>query len=303
MRSLASRTVYGTMAALGVPGLARKMLHGAPLFCFHNVVAAADAGRGDASLHMSVGTFEAVVRWMTASYDVVRVGELVDRAEAGESLRGLAAISFDDAYRGVFDHALPILAAAEVPATIFVVPGFADRPTPTWWDTLGTRGLLTEERRSQALTKERGLTAEVLRPDDVDASVDSLPEALLPAPWDQITQAVGDGVELGSHTDRHPNLTALSQAEVLVELRRSRQAIRDQVGQEPQALAFPYGLWNASVLRATRQAGYRIGLTLEGHLVAAGQAPLAIPRINVPASISTNALACWAVGVRPRRPR
>jgi peptidoglycan/xylan/chitin deacetylase (PgdA/CDA1 family) len=297
-----SRAVYRSLTTLGAPRVARRLRPGAPVFCFHNVVPQTDTGMGDASLHMSVRTFEAIAGWIGDSYEVVPVRELAERAVAGRSVRGLAAITFDDAYRGVFEHALPALAAASLPCTIFVVSGFADHPAYTWWDTLATRGLLTDRRRDQVLTRHRGIAVEVLAEADAALPSGALPDVFLPAPWDRIVQAAGNGVDLGSHTLRHANLAVLDGAELDEELGRSRCEIRERTGKDPDAVAYPYGLWNSEVLRSAARAGYRLGLTLGGQLFAEGQDLLGAPRINVPAGISTDALECWAAGIRLRRP-
>jgi len=297
-----SRAVYRILTALGPPRLMRWIRAGAPVFCFHNVVAENEAGMGDVSLHMGLATFEAVAGWISASYEVVPVRDLAERAAAGRGVRGLAAITFDDAYGGVFEHALPVLAAAGLPCTIFVVSGFADQPAYTWWDTLAIRGLLSDRRRDQALSRHRGIAAEVLTEADATLPAGSLPDVFLPAPWDRIVQAAGDGVDLGSHTVRHANLAVLDGADLDDELGRSRHEIHERTGVEPHAVAYPYGLWTHQVLRSAARAGYRLGLTLGGSLLAGGQDLLGTPRINVPAGISTEALACWAAGIRLRRP-
>ncbi len=299
-----SRAAYGGLRALGAPSLARRLRPGAPVFSFHNVVPDAEAGRGDVSLHVPVGAFASIVAWIGASYEVVALGELVDRTAAGRSVRGLAAITFDDAYHGVFEHALGPLAAAGMPCTIFVVSGFAERPAITWWDALGSRGLLTEERRAEALRAHRGLAPEVLRAAGVEgpATDAPLPDAFLPATWDRILRSAGDGVELGSHTVRHPNLAALEPAELDEELARSRREIAERTSREVESIAYPYGLWSPRVAEAARRAGYRIGATTEIRPFTAREEPLGVPRVNVPAGISIDALACWAAGIRLRRP-
>ena len=245
------------------------------------------------------------MRWIAATYDVVPVGELADRAGGGGSVHGLAAITFDDAYNGVFEHALPVLAAAGLPSTISVVSGFADHPAYTWWDTLGARGLLSDKIRDVALSTCRGLGPEVLAAADAALPAGALPHVFLPASWDRIAAAAAngrDGVDLGSHTVRHPNLMTLTDTELDEEMSRSRREIHDRIGKEPEVMAYPYGLWDPRVLGAASRAGYRIGLTLDVRAFAGGGDLLAVPRINVPAGISLDALACWAAGIRLRRP-
>lgn len=301
MRSAIKRGVYRGLAALRVPQLARRLRPGATVLCLHNVVTEAEAGLGDASLHMPVEVFASIVEWLASSFDVVPLRELADRVATGRSVRGLAAITFDDAYRGVFEHALPLLASAGLPSTLFVVTGFADRPAPTWWDTLAFQGRLSQKRREEALGVQRGLAEHVLGSARGQGSIPALPEALLPAPWEQIVSSAGDLVAVGSHTVLHPNLTALEDPVLDEELGRSRRGIRERTGQSVEALAYPYGLWNPRVASAAGRAGYRIGLTLGGGRVQGSPDLLTTPRLNVPAGMSTDVLACWAAGIRLRR--
>jgi len=302
VRSALKRGLYRGLVALQAPRLARQLYPGATILCFHNVVADGEAGLGDASLHMPVSVFESLVRWLAATYRVVPLRELAERASAGRRVRNLAALTFDDAYRGVFEHALPRLEEAGLPCTLFVVTGFAAAPAPTWWDTLAARGLLSEERRARALVAQQGLAGRVLADCGDDGRAADTPDVLLPARWEWISRAAGDLVAVGSHTARHPNLTVLNDTELEDELGRSRREILEHTNQDPEAVAYPYGLSDSRVARAAARAGYRMGLTLEGGPMTAGRDLLAAPRLNVPAGISPEALACWTAGIRPRRP-
>ena len=125
---------------------------------------------------------------------------------------------------------------------------------------------------------------------------------LLPARWERIVAATGNGVELGSHTVRHANLSELGGDELEREVRGSRQEILERTGQDPTTISYPYGLWSQDVLRAARRAGYRFGLTLGNRIVRGGEDPFGLPRINIPAGISPEAMECWAAGLRLRRP-
>jgi peptidoglycan/xylan/chitin deacetylase (PgdA/CDA1 family) len=296
-----SRLMYRGLVALRAPVLMRRIRPGAPVFCFHNVVPESVAGVGDASLHMPLGAFASMMDWLASSYHVVPLHDLADRARRGRGLAGLAAVTFDDAYRGVFELALPALAARGIPSTIFVVTGFPERVAFAWWDVLASRGLLGEERRTRALNAHRGLGQEILTEAELELG-EGLPDVLRPAPWEQILASLGGGVDIGSHSVRHANLSVLGDGELEQELTLSRHEILERTGRNPEAVAYPYGLWNEGVVRAARRAGYATGLTLEGGPVPEGGDPLGLPRINVPAGISLDALACWATGLRLRRP-
>lgn len=296
-RRSASRIVYGTMVAARLPRLWRQLRPGAVVFCFHNVVANNEARGGDASLHMGLSDFEIIIDWIRSTYDVVPLGDLVARVREGASVRGLAALTFDDAYRGVLRHAVPVLCRAKLPATLFVVSVAPRRPEFFWWDRLAARGKLTEERRATCLARHRGLGEAILRSLPGEDEVPELPESLLPASWEEIRAGLGGNLTIGSHTARHPNLTALGVDDVRHELVGSRREIREQTGWDSALICYPYGLHDEVVLREARHAGYIGGVTLRGGVVRAGEDPLALPRVNVPAGISPETLECWAAGL------
>jgi peptidoglycan/xylan/chitin deacetylase (PgdA/CDA1 family) len=76
------------------------------------------------------------------SRTVLSMSEFVDRLER-RTLPGKAvAITFDDGYVDNLREAKPRLAAAGMPATVFVTTGAVGQPTEYWWDELARAILL-----------------------------------------------------------------------------------------------------------------------------------------------------------------
>jgi peptidoglycan/xylan/chitin deacetylase (PgdA/CDA1 family) len=68
--------------------------------------------------------------------------------------RPLVALTFDDGYADNLYAAKPLLEAADVGATVFVVSGAVGRNREFWWDTL-ERALLSTDRTVEQLVLER----------------------------------------------------------------------------------------------------------------------------------------------------
>lgn len=67
------------------------------------------------------------------------LNEMVARVLAGKSLPPRAvAVTFDDGYSDNQLNAEPRLAAARIPATLFVATGYAQTGNPYWWDAVET---------------------------------------------------------------------------------------------------------------------------------------------------------------------
>jgi peptidoglycan/xylan/chitin deacetylase (PgdA/CDA1 family) len=294
---------YRLAAHSGLAALGRRLRPGATVFCYHNVVPDPLENRvADRPLHLGASRFAAHLAWIASAFEVVPLRDLVRRLRSGGPVGGLAALTFDDAYRGVLTHALPELRARRLPATIFVVSEASRNPEPFWWDRLGAEGRLDDATRSDCLGRLGGNAVAI------DAEYPPRPgvrheDVTLPATLPNLRTALGDGIDAGSHTRTHPNLPGLSPTALDEELAGSRAALADALGEEPDLVSFPYGSTSAPVRAAVVRAGYQGGIALSYGRVRAGSDPFDVIRVNVPASLSTLALTCWASGIRWMRSR
>src|SRR3989442_8275276 len=116
-----------------------------------------------------------------------------------------------------------------------------------------------------------------------------LPRDLRPADWDTIARVADAGLTLGVPSATHRTLTELDHAELEREIFTSWETIRQRAGVRAECFAYPYGRWDARVRDVVRAAGYRGAVTLDYGLVRVDADPWALPRVNVPASISSRA--------------
>src|SRR4051812_1036875 len=286
---------YRGLRALGVPAINRRLQDAGLVLCYHNVVASDAHPAGDPAIHMAVERFEWQMRWLAAHYAVVDLGEFVDRVAAGAPMRSVAAVTFDDGYAGVFQHAIPVLRRLGLPATLFVVTQ-AGRRAGFWWDQPEIVASIDPSRRREWLNQLRGDEIAIC-----PASASNLPASHLPADWDTIRTALGHGISLGAHSVTHRSLPTLSDAELEDEVLTSRSAIQRATGTRPDFFAYPYGLWDARVRSRIRLAGYRAGLTLDNGLNRPFADPCSLRRLNVPATISNAAFEARTAGLLTRR--
>ena len=117
----------------------------------------------------------------------------------------------------------------------------------------------------------------------------SLPEDFRIATEEEL-QAVArcSGISIASHTWTHSNLRALSPSEVQTELETSMTWLQSRFRSFTPWLSYPYGLYSTDVARAAQRAGYAGAVRVEGGWLRTGShvETHAIPRVNVPASIS-----------------
>jgi peptidoglycan/xylan/chitin deacetylase (PgdA/CDA1 family) len=85
--------------------------------------------------------FEAHIRILSRRRRPMAMFEFVQRLDRGTLPNDAVAITFDDGYVDNLRQAKPRLAAAGLPATLFLMAGAIGQPTEFWWDEIA-RGIL-----------------------------------------------------------------------------------------------------------------------------------------------------------------
>ncbi|HEY6145559.1 MAG TPA: polysaccharide deacetylase family protein [Solirubrobacterales bacterium] len=177
-------------------------------------------------------------------------------------------VTFDDAYADLLPAVPEILSRRGIPAVVFAVSGQIGGSNE--WDRhLGAPEL--------PLLDAAGLRA--------------------------LTEA---GIEIGSHTVNHPQLTKVDEAAVEAELRDSADELEAAGLPRPRSFAYPHGEWNPAIAAAAQAAGYTAAFTIDCGAVRSGSDRNALPRIEVLASDSPKGLrlklatARWPAPLRTR---
>lgn len=134
--------------------------------------------------------------------------------------KNAVAITFDDAFVSVLEYALPEIVSRGFCCTVFVPVGILGQH-PTWAVEAKSR---EGDELVMTSTQLRQLPAEV--------------------------------VILGSHSMSHPHLSQLSPEHAKAEIEGSKRVLTDLVGRDVRLFAFPYGDYNAAVIKLCRAAGY-----------------------------------------------
>ena len=77
--------------------------------------------------HMEAMEFDKQMKWLSENKNVVTLKEINNTPDS-------VAITFDDAFKNVYDVALPILKKYDLPATFFITTGFVGTDKIFWVD-------------------------------------------------------------------------------------------------------------------------------------------------------------------------
>jgi peptidoglycan/xylan/chitin deacetylase (PgdA/CDA1 family) len=100
------------------------------------------------------------------------------------------------------------------------------------------------------------------------------------------------GVEIGSHTVSHPDLTSLGYADALDELATSKRDLEAIVRAPVEVAAYPYGRASEETVAACREAGYLAACRTSGE--GSWKEPLNLPRQDMDNG-------CTLLGLRLKR--
>ena len=73
---------------------------------------------------------------------------------------------------------------------------------------------------------------------------------------DLVAELTRRGHEIGNHSATHPHMNSLSEGQIREELRRCSDLVKSITGQPTTLFRPPYGEYNDSVVRVSRQEGY-----------------------------------------------
>jgi peptidoglycan/xylan/chitin deacetylase (PgdA/CDA1 family) len=178
-------------------------------------------------LAVSPSRFEEQLDVLGRTRRALPLGEFMRMLGIGTLPPDAVTVTFDDGYVDNLTSGLPRLAAAGVPATVFLATGFVDRNEPFWWDELASFFLsenipqrVAFEFQGRSICLERSLESRAdssgrrqAAPKDREASLDLLYEALRHLDDEERRSTMGklrsifstrnDAISLGRAMTRH----------------------------------------------------------------------------------------------------
>lgn len=151
-------------------------------------------------------------------------------------------LTFDDGYESTYKQALPVLQKYGMTATVFLVMGDQMKKSDSeHLPTLSGRKMLS---------------------------------------WENIYEMQSAGIDFGSHTLTHPDLTQLPLEHIDREIRESKTKLEDTLGREVSAFAYPYG-YHTRRIREIVKKYYSLACSGRLGLVTQSSEPFALERIDM----------------------
>ena len=180
------------------------------------------------SLAVRTPNFEHQMAWLhRRGYRSMTVSQFMN--EAPQDVRRVVIITFDDGYADNYTLAYPALKQYGFTATIFLVSDYVGTDHIHTWD-------VPKMQSDKDLAPYRLLT------------------------WEQVHEMASYGIEFGSHTKTHHNLTTLPEEQRWEEIHQSRKDIQTNLGSEVVSFCYPRGDLDDDVIGMVEKAGYKCGV-------------------------------------------
>lgn len=173
---------------------------------------------------VSIEEFKRQIEFIRRNFKIISLKEVCDFLEGRTRLKSTAfVITFDDGYRDNYLYAYPILKKFGIKATIFLPTDFIGTDRRFWW---------VEDDKSRLCLS-----------------------------WDEARELSEDGIEFGSHTKGHRNLSSLSDEEIRLQVEESKRIIENRLGRSVFSFCYPYGNFDSRIRQIVENAGFRLACT------------------------------------------
>jgi peptidoglycan/xylan/chitin deacetylase (PgdA/CDA1 family) len=198
------------------------------MLCYHSISKFPRASHDEFKLHLPLDLFISHLDYLQKHHNVIPLAEYLKARREGRRLPDYTAVlTFDDGTRNFFTAVAPLLIKRKLSATAFVITSTAS------------------ERENSSFGSEW-------------TPIDDL----INLSWSEIRALAREpGIEIGSHSHTHPNLSIISAEDMLDELTDSLAAIAKHTGNSTPSLAYPHGQASESVRKVAALLGYACAFT------------------------------------------
>lgn len=309
---------FGAFRASGLHRLAARWTRGAgAILMFHRVRPWTEREFApNRLLEITPDFLDAVIGRLGAQgFDIVTLDEALLRLRRNAGGRPFAVLTFDDGYRDMVEHALPVLERRAAPFTLYATTGYADGTGRLWWEEL-EQAIARLDAIDLPLDDGARLKLPAATAQQKAAAFDAIYWRLRPGPEEKLLAAVAelarqarfDGQALtraacldynelaalaahrlctiGAHSLTHAMLAKHDEAAARREIGESRAILENRLGREIRHFAYPVGDPGSAGARdfaICRDLGFASAVTTRPGMIFPEHRDhlLALPRLSV----------------------
>jgi peptidoglycan/xylan/chitin deacetylase (PgdA/CDA1 family) len=280
--ALASLVKQGLLGSGHYPRrLRRDAFPGVAVLCYHGICAdrTVEARMSFGDLHTRLEDLAAHCRFIRETCNPITLEQWRQARAGGELLPARPVLfTFDEGYRPVFTHALPILRQFGIPAVLFVWSDPVEQRRLTWYDAVARRLGEPEVERLKAAPYEEWRR---ISEQNAESADDSDPCAPLTVSEIRALARTTD-IEIGGHTAGHPILAQADLEMQREEIVRNKSRLEAWTGRPVRAFAYPNGEpgtdYTHQTVKLVGESGFDFGFTTRYGFATSAEPPLELSR-------------------------
>jgi len=216
-------------------------------------------------LSIDVEKFEKRIKYLIKrGHNFIKFDDLFSLRNKSKRILKPTILYFDDGFKDNLLNALPILLKYKIPATIFISTGLIDRLVILW--SLKHRYYLLQKsfskdnieneinRLKKMPVKDREQEIKkIYKENNFSLNLKNLNIFLS---WQDVSNFIKNGMEIGSHGVLHSNLKDSNDVEIRYEIEESKNIIKNKIGLSVKAFSCPYGRYDSRVFDLFKKNGY-----------------------------------------------
>jgi peptidoglycan/xylan/chitin deacetylase (PgdA/CDA1 family) len=320
-KTLARQVVFPTFFALGLDGILLKKALGHGVILVYHGVSYQDLSWLNGR-HLMAAEFDAHMAYLAKNFRVVSVVDFFNlyRNRAARTMgKPYLTITFDDGFINNLEIALPILEKYSLPASIYAVSVSTQNAKALLWADLveliqskqpngfsvgnenftkslgrwtNNTGLLISDFIKQLPYNKRDILLEEARTRyAIDQYIDSLPAESYQLMNTAQLKAIANHplITIGSHSHLHYNLANLTDEQIYLELKTSKDLLEQATGKVINEIAYPDGSYDDRVKDIAEKVGYLYQLAVNYRLPDDSADKRILPRFGISNTTTTEA--------------
>lgn len=335
MTEKGKRIVFDSLAGFRAPDLFLRLSGRPRIFLYHGV-SPLNTGGGIYNYRRKFvppELFRRELEWISRHFTITPLPQLVERMQKKEVLPPrIAAITFDDGYHNVYEHAFPILKDLSIPATCFLTTDLVDQKAPLWVDILEyaigyspnptltvaldgekevyktntyrervhTDLILREHLKKRPYKEVRDTLNRIVEETGMNLSSILSSSSYRGMTWNDARDMERSGITFAPHTRSHPILTRVSLEEARDQIVWSKERLEKELESPLSYFAYPNGQaddFSKDISSLVASLGFSSAYTTIPRTVSEGDNIFALPRITLDGTTSFSAFKTTASGL------
>ncbi len=182
-------------------------------------------GRDASVISTPLARFRQHIEWlMENKFRLMTLREWWEASAADQSAPDRSVIlTFDDGFKGILDHAAPVLNEFGIRGTVFIVTDYIGRTNA------------------------------------YDRALNTPEHPLLD--WNEIEELKSLGWDIQLHGKQHVPVTLLDEEKLEDDLIQGKTLLEDRLGESIEFFCYPYGIFDEKAIRILKKTGFRAAVT------------------------------------------